>query len=66
MPVKEFNPQYVSDKKSKDKGLAWANKIHADLVKSGKRSESEELEEPDIVQEVKEVIKEVAEKTTEE
>jgi len=65
MPVKEFNPQYVSDFKSEERGLDWAKQLHADLVKSGKRSE-QESEESDIVQEVKEVIKEVAEKTTEE
>ena len=49
------------------KDLSYFQNLHKELVAKGKRSETEEeLEEPDIVQEVKEVIKEVAEKTTEE
>ena len=47
------------------KDLSYFQNMHKELVAKGKRSEQEE-EEPDIVQEVKEVIKEVAEKTTEE
>jgi hypothetical protein len=43
----------------------WARDIHKDLVKKGLRTEEEE-EEEDIVQEVKEVIQEVNEKTSEE
>lgn len=48
------------------KDLSYFQNMHKELVAKGKRSESEEEEEPDIVQEVKEVIKEVAEKKTEE
>ncbi len=48
-------------------GQEWAKDIHKDLVKKGKRSEDDDGEEtPDIVQEIKEVIQEVSDKTTEE
>ncbi len=64
MRAKELNPQYVHGKKVKVRDAEWAKTIHKDLVASGKRSESESEEvDLDIVEEVKEVIKEVAEKT---
>lgn len=44
----------------------WARDIHKDLVKKGLRIEDDDEETLDIVQEVKEVIQEVSEKTSEE
>jgi hypothetical protein len=64
MPSKELNPQFVHKPKKSSRGVEWAKNIHKDLVAQGIRSESES-EEHDIVEEVKEVIQEVAEKTTE-
>lgn len=65
MSDKSSNP-HLSDEAARI-GQEWARDIHKDLVKKGLRSEDDDEEEtPDIVQEVKEVIQEVSEKTTEE
>jgi hypothetical protein len=64
MPFNQNNPQIVHKAKKSSRGVEWAKNIHKDLVAQGKRSEVES-EEHDIVEEVKEVIQEVAEKTTE-
>lgn len=64
MPFNQNNPQIVHKPRKAPRGVEWAKNIHNDLVSKGKRSEVES-EEHDIVEEVKEVIEEVAEKTTE-